>query len=96
MRYTLQKKVVSSLLLITSIIFTSYSEAATTLGQEEDAFAKIWSHKDKDLSAMTKHSTKQNKNELKKSDNTSKPKKCTSRKCLTELLDNKEIIGARL
>lgn len=97
MRHTLDKKVVISLLLITSIIFTSSGEAVTTLGQEEDAFAKIWSHKD--LPSMKLDSMKHAKSELKKNENISKTEKCSSRKCLTEtlkLLHNREIIGARL
>ncbi|OJX12372.1 MAG: hypothetical protein BGO77_00285 [Caedibacter sp. 37-49] len=99
MRHTLDKKVIISLLLITSIIFTSSGEAVTTLGQEEDAFAKIWSHKDKDLPSMKLDSMKHAKGELKKNENISKTEKCSSRKCLTEtlkLLQNRDIIGARL
>jgi len=42
-RYILTKKMMSSLVLVTSIIFISQAEAVTTFGQEEDIFSRIWS-----------------------------------------------------
>ncbi|MBN9343587.1 MAG: hypothetical protein BGO76_04945 [Caedibacter sp. 38-128] len=101
MKYILTTKVMTSLLVTTSIFLSFKGEAVTTFGQEEDTFSRIWSHPSENSKSKQLDLTKQGKNYLKKEekDLTLEQKNGLSGKRTKELLNllhHKKFVGSSL